>query len=102
MSKFFATHQTDEETITREVTTSQLVPQYRVLLHNDDHNAMDYVCQCLIQVFGFTVNKAWAIMIEAHTNEMALCAVEPLESAEFHRDKLIAFGLLATIEEAEA
>ena len=37
-------------------------------------------------------------MLEAHKNGVALCAVEPFEQAEFHRDQLISFSLTATIE----
>lgn len=83
----------------KESTVELLIPQYRVLLYNDSINTMDFVTYCLIKVFGFTQNQAWAVMYEAHTNGVALCATEPLELAELHCDRLISFGLNATIEE---
>ena len=83
-----------------ETTIVGLIPRYHVLLHNDSVNTMDFVTGCLIQVFGFTVEQAWAVMYEAHVKGIALCATEPLEKAELHCDRLIAFGLHATIEEA--
>jgi ATP-dependent Clp protease adaptor protein ClpS len=83
----------------KESAVELLIPQYHVLLYNDSINTMDFVTSCLIQVFGFTQIQAWAIMYEAHTNGIALCATEPLELAELHCDRLISLGLNATIEE---
>jgi ATP-dependent Clp protease adaptor protein ClpS len=74
------------------------IPLYRVLLHNDDHNSMDHVVKSLMQVFKFELKECERIMMEAHQNGMALCTVEPLETAEHHRDQLNSFSLLATIE----
>jgi ATP-dependent Clp protease adapter protein ClpS len=38
------------------------------------------------------------IMLEAHGNGIALCAIEPFEQAELHRDRLGSFSLIATLE----
>ena len=92
---YLSEHQVDYE----EATVELLIPQYHVILHNDSVHTMDFVADCLTQVFGFTPQKAWAVMNEAHVNEVAICSTEPLESAEFHCNRLLAFGLLATIEE---
>ena len=78
-----------------------LMPRYRVLLHNDDVNSMDHVVAALLRVFGFERSACEAIMLEAHRNGVALCTLEPLEQAEFHRDQLISFSLIATIEKED-
>lgn len=75
-----------------------IMPLYRVLLHNDDVNSMEHVVKALQQVFKFEEQECVRIMMEAHLNGMALCAVEPLEQAELHRDQLLSFSLVATIE----
>ncbi len=75
-----------------------IMPLYKVLLHNDDVNSMEHVVRALQQVFRFEPEECVRIMVEAHTNGMALCTVEPLEQAELHRDQLISFSLVATIE----
>jgi ATP-dependent Clp protease adaptor protein ClpS len=75
-----------------------IMPRYKVLLHNDDVNSMEHVVKALRQVFKFDEQECVRIMIEAHDNGLALCAVEPLEQAELHRDQLISFSLVATIE----
>jgi len=77
------------------------MPLYKVLIHNDDKNTMEHVVYCLMNVFGFTVEKANVIMLEAHNSGVALCKIEPLETAELHRDQLQSFSLTATIEPAD-
>lgn len=53
----------DEETIRR------LLPPYRVILHNDDHNAMDHVIRSLCRcVPSLSPDEAEAIMWTAHTH----------------------------------
>ena len=79
----------------RETVT---IPRYKVLLHNDDVNSMEHVVKALRQVFRFEVEECVRIMLEAHDRGVALCAVEPLEQAELHRDQLVSFSLVATIE----
>ncbi len=74
------------------------IPRYRVLLHNDDVNSMDHVVKALLLVFRFERTECERIMLEAHRNGVALCTIEPLEQAEFHRDQLISFSLVSTIE----
>lgn len=75
-----------------------LMPRYKVILHNDEVNSMDHVVRALMRVFKFEQEECERIMWEAHRNGLALCAVEPLEQAELHRDQLQSFSLTATIE----
>jgi ATP-dependent Clp protease adaptor protein ClpS len=74
------------------------IPRYKVLLHNDAVNTMDHVVKSLMRVFKFERSVCEGIMIEAHSNGVALCVVEPFEQAELHRDQLTSFSLIATIE----
>ena len=77
---------------------SELCPRYRVLLHNDSVNEMEYVARCVARVFALEWGEAWAVMSEAHNTGVGLCTVEPFEPAEFHRDQLRSFDLDSTIE----
>ena len=72
--------------------------RYKVLLHNDAVNSMEHVLKALRHVFKFDIPECQRIMLEAHQKGIALCAVEPLEQAEHHRDQLQSFSLIATIE----
>ena len=83
---------------TRDEQYTLHLPLYKVLLHNDDHNSMEHVIKALRRVFKFEVSECERIMMEAHQHGIALCAVEPLEKAEHHRDQLNSFSLISTIE----
>jgi ATP-dependent Clp protease adaptor protein ClpS len=74
------------------------IPLYKVLLHNDDHTTMEHVIKALMSVFNFELRMCERIMMEAHQNGVALCTVEPLEKAEHHRDQMVSFSLICTIE----
>jgi ATP-dependent Clp protease adaptor protein ClpS len=90
------------ETIEQRSTVRKLAPRYRVLLHNDDHNSMEHVVQALVQtVPNLTQPQAVDIMMEAHTNGMALVITCALEHAEFYCETLRGHGLSSTIEPAE-
>jgi ATP-dependent Clp protease adaptor protein ClpS len=92
------------ETIEKRSTSTirKPAPRYRVLLHNDDFNTMEYVVQVLMQtVAGMTQPQAVNIMMEAHTNGMALVITCPLEPAEFYCETLQNNGLSSTIEPDE-
>ena len=90
------------ETIEKRSTARKLAPQYRVLLHNDDFNSMEYVVQVLMQaVPSVTQPQAVSIMMEAHNNGMALVIVCAQEHAEFYCETLKNHGLTSTIEPEE-
>ncbi|MEB3272912.1 MAG: ATP-dependent Clp protease adapter ClpS [Prochlorothrix sp.] len=83
-------------------TVRKIAPRYRVLLHNDDFNPMEYVVQVLIQtVPSLTQPQALNIMMEAHTNGLALVITCDLEPAEFYCETLKGHGLTSTIEPDE-
>ncbi len=90
------------ETLENRSTARKLAPRYRVLLHNDDYNSMEYVVQVLMQtVPSLTQPQAVNIMMEAHTNGMALVITCAQEHAEFYSETLNAHGLTSTIEPDE-
>lgn len=85
----------DEETLKR------LLPPYRVILHNDDHNSMDHVVRTLLRcVPALTLEEAGQIMWTAHTRGQATVIECPKETAEHYRNCLESAGLTATIEPA--
>ena len=77
----------------------RVLPPYKVVLHNDEHNSMEHVVESLRKaVPGMTLGKATAIMWEAHTAGKAVVIACPLELAELYQQRLLSFGLTATIE----
>ena len=77
-------------------------PRYKVLLHNDPVNAMEYVVVTLRQVVpSLSEQDAIAVMLEAHNTGVGLVIVCDLEPAEFYCETLKAKGLTSTIEPEE-
>ncbi|MDX2244726.1 MAG: ATP-dependent Clp protease adapter ClpS [Leptolyngbyaceae cyanobacterium bins.302] len=90
------------ETLQKPATVRKLAPRYRVLLHNDDFNSMEYVVQTLMStVPSLTQPQAVDIMMEAHTNGVALVITCAQEHAEFYCETLKNHGLSSTIEPDE-
>ena len=85
-----------------EKNTSELKkrsPKYKVLLHNDPVNSMEYVATSLREVLPqLSEQDAIAIMLEAHNTGVGLVIVCDLEPAEFYAESLRAKGLTASIE----
>ncbi len=74
-------------------------PRYKVLLHNDPINSMEYVVGALREtVPQLSEQDAMAIMLEAHNTGIGLVIVCDLEPAEFYSESLKAKGLTSTIE----
>jgi len=74
-------------------------PRYKVLLHNDPVNTMEYVVMTLRQVVpSLSEQDAIAVMLEAHNTGVGLVIVCDLEPAEFYSETLKAKGLSSTIE----
>ncbi|MBE9198163.1 MULTISPECIES: ATP-dependent Clp protease adapter ClpS [unclassified Nodularia (in: cyanobacteria)] len=90
------------ETIEKPSTSRKLAPRYRVLIHNDDYNSMEHVVQSLLTtVPSLTQPQAVSIMMEAHTNGLALVITCEQEHAEFYCETLKGHGLSSTIEPEE-
>lgn len=94
--------QTIEKRSTSTAKKHKHSPGYRVFLHNDDFNPMEYVVEVLLTTVS-SLNEAQAvsIMMEAHTNNIALVITCALEHAEFYCETLKSHGLSSTIEPAD-
>ena len=78
---------------------AKLLPPYKVILFNDDHNDMEYVVSVLLRLISqLTEWKAIQIMLTAHLTGSAVVIVCPRESAEYYQERLLGYGLTAIIE----
>ncbi len=90
---------TDTVTEREQRTLQQILPPWRVLLHNDDVNDMLHVIRALMHtVPAIGRRRAEEIMLEAHLHGLAQVIVCPKELAEFYRERLEQHGLTSTIE----
>ena len=77
-------------------------PKYKVLLHNDPVNSMEYVTIALRQVVPqLSEQDAISIMLEAHNNGIGLVIVCDLEPAEFYSESLKSKGISSSIEKED-
>ena len=90
----------DTAVVDREVQRVRKVsPKYKVLLHNDPVNTMDYVVETLRQVVPqLSEQDALNIMLETHNSGVGLVIVCDLEPAEFYSESLKSKGLTSSIE----
>ena len=74
-------------------------PKYKVLLHNDPVNSMEYVTVSLREVVPqLSEQDAISIMLEAHNNGVGLIIICDLEPAEFYSESLKSKGISSSIE----
>ena len=77
-------------------------PKYKVLLHNDPVNSMEYVTISLREVVPqLSEQDAISIMLEAHNTGVGLVIICDLEPAEFYSESLKSKGISSSIEKEE-
>ena len=77
-------------------------PKYKVLLHNDPVNSMEYVTTSLREVVPqLSEQDAISIMLEAHNTGIGLVIICDLEPAEFYSESLKSKGISSSIEKED-
>lgn len=74
------------------------MPQWKVLLHNDDVSTMDHVVATIVMVARIPLRQAFIQMIEAHTKGVALLLTTHREHAELLVEQFASRKLTITIE----
>jgi ATP-dependent Clp protease adaptor protein ClpS len=78
---------------------AKILPPYKVILFDDDVNTMDYVIAALLHaVNSLSLEEAERIMLTAHLTGSAVVIVCAKEAAEYYQERLLGYGLTATIE----
>jgi ATP-dependent Clp protease adapter protein ClpS len=77
------------------------LPQWKVLLHNDDKNEMLYVIVSIVELTPLKPERAQACTIEAHKTGISLLLITHKERAELYQEQFQSKGLTVTIEPAE-
>ena len=89
--------ETETEELIRQ--RAKILPPYKVVLFNDDYNDMDYVVAALLHtISNLSQQDAERIMLTAHLTGSAVVVVCPKETAEYYQERLLSYGLTATIE----
>lgn len=80
---------------------AKLLPPYRVLLHNDDENAIEDVVESILMLTPLRHADAVMKTLEAHETGVALLLVTHRERAELYVEQFHSRRLSVTIEPAE-
>ncbi len=71
---------------------SRHVPQYHVILLDDDDHTYDYVIDMLRKLFGHTAERAYTLACEVDTSGRVIVDTNTLEHVEFKQDQIHSFG----------
>jgi ATP-dependent Clp protease adaptor protein ClpS len=77
------------------------LPPWKVLLHNDDKNSVDFVIGTIMELTPLNEMEAKTRTVEADKTGVALLLVTHKERAELYADQFQSKGLTVTIEPAE-
>ena len=78
-----------------------LLPPWKVLLHNDDKNAVDFVIGTIVELTPLNEMEAKVRTTEADKTGVALLLVTHKERAELYQEQFQSKGLTVTIEPDE-
>lgn len=73
-------------------------PMVKLILHDDSIFPAEVVVEILSSVMGFSNDKSYQIMMDAHRNGRSLIGEYSEPFAELSRDQLVAEGLTVTVE----
>ncbi|MDB5333600.1 MAG: Clp protease ClpS [Phycisphaerales bacterium] len=79
----------------------QLLPPWKVLLHNDDKNSVDFVIHTIMELTPLKEPEAVERTKEADKTGLALLLVTHKERAELYQEQFTSKGLVVTIEPDE-
>ena len=75
----------------REETGTRRVPPYNVILENDDHHSCEFVVDVLRKALGCSEERAFLLMMQAHTTGRSVVWTGPKEVAELKADQIRTF-----------
>jgi ATP-dependent Clp protease adaptor protein ClpS len=78
--------------IVQEQEETMLVPQYHVILLDDDAHTYDYVIELLGDVFGHSIDTAYRMACEVDAKGRVVVDTTHLDRAELKRDQIHAYG----------
>ncbi len=90
----------DEITITETETETSLDTPWNVIVYDDPVNLMSFVTLVLRRVFGYTRQKAEALMMEVHKSGSSVVWTGEREKAELYVQQLQTYQLLAAMKKA--
>ena len=75
----------------KETTRTRRVPPYNVILLNDDNHSMEFVIEVLCKALGYTVERSYQLMMQAHNSGRTVVWTGPKEVAELKAEQIRTF-----------
>ena len=88
------------EPVTAEFTAED--KPWQTIVWNDPVNLMSYVTYVFQKLFGYSLEKATALMLDVHEKGRAVVSSGPREKAELDVARLHEHGLWATMQQEDA
>ncbi|REJ04871.1 ATP-dependent Clp protease adapter ClpS [Microbacterium bovistercoris] len=85
--------------IEEELAAAPLEP-WELVVWDDPVNLMSYVVRVFRRYFGYSDERATALMLAVHHEGHAVVATGPRETMEIHAQAMHDFGLWATVRKA--
>lgn len=73
---------------------------WELVVWNDPVNLMSYVVRVFRTYFGYSLDRATALMLAVHHDGHAIVATGPRETMEVHAQAMHDYGLWATVRKA--
>ncbi|WP_217183814.1 ATP-dependent Clp protease adapter ClpS [Streptomyces sp. AC495_CC817] len=84
-----------------DLAAAPLVP-WEVVVWNDPVNLMSYVVRVFRTYFGYSQERATALMMAVHHEGHAIVATGPRETMEVHARAMHEYGLWATVRRVDS
>ncbi len=88
----FAAPEVIEKTRQRKKPRPIKIPQYHVVLHDDDDHTYDYVIELLTQTFRHSIQTAFEMACEVDARGRVIVDTTSKERAELKRSQIHAYG----------
>ncbi len=75
----------------KEATKTRRVPPYNVILLNDDDHSMEFVIEVLGKALGYSVERSYQLMMQAHNTGRTIVWMGPKEVAELKAEQIRTF-----------
>ena len=75
----------------KATTRTRRVPPYHVVLENDDDHSCEFVVTTLCRALGYTMERSYQLMMQAHTSGRAAVWTGPREVAELKAEQIQTF-----------
>jgi ATP-dependent Clp protease adaptor protein ClpS len=79
------------KTAPHEEIQTRGVPPYHVILENDDYHSATFVVVVLCKALGYSVDRAYQLLMQAHTSGRAIVWTGSREVAELKVDQIRTF-----------